>query len=334
MSQIAIFVKSRFRANCEDLRSSRLVSVMKKGFTLIELLVVIAIIAILAAILFPVFAQAKAAAKKTACLSNSKQIGTASQIYVNDYDDMFPSIYDDGDGSVNGCGGDPPCTMYPYFKTGNLWAGGFRNDIASGTQYYKGPNDYDRLDFGYNWGWEIRSGGAMLETEECNDGGDDAGCRGRMFNGSRSVRIMRGKTESEMTNPSALMEFGNSYDTPRMTVGGGDGWFFDNYTGVDANGNGHNDNIYFGGRVCVVHADSSAKTYPWHGGINTGYGSLGDTPLIASPKSFNDRVDLYCADPTAAVAPFPRDGYPLGTNFTCQTWVASPEALGVTWWQD
>lgn len=63
---------------------------MKKAFTLIELLVVIAIIAILAAILFPVFAQAKAAAKKTAAISNQKQIGTALQIYMADYDDTFP----------------------------------------------------------------------------------------------------------------------------------------------------------------------------------------------------------------------------------------------------
>lgn len=62
---------------------------MKKAFTLIELLVVIAIIAILAAILFPVFAQAKAAAKKTACLSNVKQLATGFAIYSSDYDDMF-----------------------------------------------------------------------------------------------------------------------------------------------------------------------------------------------------------------------------------------------------
>jgi prepilin-type N-terminal cleavage/methylation domain-containing protein len=60
------------------------------AFTLIELLVVIAIIAILAAILFPVFAQAKEAAKKTTCLSNQKQIGTAMQIYLSDYDDTMP----------------------------------------------------------------------------------------------------------------------------------------------------------------------------------------------------------------------------------------------------
>lgn len=66
---------------------------MKKAFTLIELLVVIAIIAILAAILFPVFAQAKEAAKKTSTLSNVKQMGTASAIYMADYDDTFALSY-------------------------------------------------------------------------------------------------------------------------------------------------------------------------------------------------------------------------------------------------
>jgi prepilin-type N-terminal cleavage/methylation domain-containing protein len=63
---------------------------MKRAFTLIELLVVIAIIAILAAILFPVFAKAKEAAKKASYTSNLKQTGTASQIYLADYDDTFP----------------------------------------------------------------------------------------------------------------------------------------------------------------------------------------------------------------------------------------------------
>ncbi|MBR4748961.1 MAG: prepilin-type N-terminal cleavage/methylation domain-containing protein [Abditibacteriota bacterium] len=75
---------------------------MKKGFTLIELLVVIAIIAILAAILFPVFAQAREKARQTQCLSNFKQIGTATAMYCSDWDEFMPSFY---------------AGLYPYFSS-------------------------------------------------------------------------------------------------------------------------------------------------------------------------------------------------------------------------
>lgn len=79
----------------------------QKGFTLIELLVVIAIIAILAAILFPVFAQAREKAKQSSCLSNMKQIGLAFKLYADDYDGNFPNgCYTggdlDGDGKLDG----------------------------------------------------------------------------------------------------------------------------------------------------------------------------------------------------------------------------------------
>lgn len=63
------------------------------GFTLIELLVVIAIIAILAAILFPVFAQAREKARQTSCVSNQKQLATAVIMYSQDYDELFPLAY-------------------------------------------------------------------------------------------------------------------------------------------------------------------------------------------------------------------------------------------------
>ncbi|MDX1934211.1 MAG: DUF1559 domain-containing protein [Capsulimonadales bacterium] len=66
---------------------------MKKAFTLIELLVVIAIIAILAAILFPVFAQAREKARQTSCLSNSKQLGLGIAMYVQDNDEIYPQAY-------------------------------------------------------------------------------------------------------------------------------------------------------------------------------------------------------------------------------------------------
>jgi prepilin-type N-terminal cleavage/methylation domain-containing protein len=69
----------------------RRVRIRVRAFTLIELLVVIAIIAILAAILFPVFAQAREKARSAACLSNQQQIGTAVQMYVQDYDEHLPN---------------------------------------------------------------------------------------------------------------------------------------------------------------------------------------------------------------------------------------------------
>jgi prepilin-type N-terminal cleavage/methylation domain-containing protein/prepilin-type processing-associated H-X9-DG protein len=89
-------------------RRSYLLMLNRRAFTLIELLVVIAIIAILAAILFPVFAQAKDAAKKTACVSNAKQTALAAMMYANDNDDVLPRH--DNNGSCTY--GEPICD-YP-----------------------------------------------------------------------------------------------------------------------------------------------------------------------------------------------------------------------------
>jgi prepilin-type N-terminal cleavage/methylation domain-containing protein/prepilin-type processing-associated H-X9-DG protein len=92
---------------------------MRKGFTLIELLVVIAIIAILAAILFPVFAKAREKARQTSCLSNVKQIALGMLQYVQDYDERFPA-YGSGSYTV-----DPwifwPHQLQPYIKNWQVY---------------------------------------------------------------------------------------------------------------------------------------------------------------------------------------------------------------------
>jgi prepilin-type N-terminal cleavage/methylation domain-containing protein len=122
--------------------------VAKKGFTLIELLVVIAIIAILAAILFPVFAQAKLAAKKTSSISNVKQATLAGILYEGDYDDvLFPAIANgtrgDGLGSEFGSacfgpGASAPCRfgypilLQPYSKNRSMFI--CPNDSADDPQ--------------------------------------------------------------------------------------------------------------------------------------------------------------------------------------------------------
>ena len=88
----------------------------RKGFTLIELLVVIAIIAILAAILFPVFAKAREKARTASCQSNLKQLALGLLAYVQDYDETFPTYY----WSEGNAGIPNSCTwwagIYPYVK--------------------------------------------------------------------------------------------------------------------------------------------------------------------------------------------------------------------------
>ncbi|MCD6361827.1 MAG: DUF1559 domain-containing protein [Armatimonadetes bacterium] len=120
---------------------------MRRGFTLIELLVVIAIIAILAAILFPVFAKAREKARQTSCLSNVKQICLAVMQYAQDYDEMMPCV------QMNYCSATGGTAYWfeviePYIKNDQVFKcpSAATMDCSYGWNY---PHAGYRLDYGH-----------------------------------------------------------------------------------------------------------------------------------------------------------------------------------------
>lgn len=136
------------------------------GFTLIELLVVIAIIAILAAILFPVFARARENARKSTCQSNLKQIGTAVRMYVQDYDERFPTGNPSNTTLAYTGGASWPGwvsnVLEPYEKNADIYYcpsgkgddginGGFRQWRGRTNPSYASNGSYSRVSYCYNY---------------------------------------------------------------------------------------------------------------------------------------------------------------------------------------
>jgi prepilin-type processing-associated H-X9-DG protein/prepilin-type N-terminal cleavage/methylation domain-containing protein len=123
-------------------------SARRSGFTLIEILIVIAIIALLAAILFPVFARVRENARRTSCASNLKQIGTAVQMYIQDNDEHLPTA-----GSDSSTGGDIVGILTPYTKQQygqGIWK------CPSHTSF---PSDGSwTSSYGYNWQYLLAQG--------------------------------------------------------------------------------------------------------------------------------------------------------------------------------
>ncbi len=134
----------------------------RSAFTLIELLVVIAIIAILAAILFPVFAQAREKARQTACLADVKQIGTGLMMYSQDYDETLPGNQFTAPNGVSGDAGVASATAIGFMdpdptKVGRNW-GRDTQPYIKNTQVYNCPNSVPRS--------SISAGSAYAETTD------------------------------------------------------------------------------------------------------------------------------------------------------------------------
>lgn len=124
----------------------------RRGFTLIELLVVIAIIAILAAILFPVFSRAREQARKTACLSNMKQVGLALAMYTQDWDENLP-LFPCACGPARPGGETGVCIfakLQPYIKNMKVYICPSLGDTPTGQETCGKNPEIGRLHYGAN----------------------------------------------------------------------------------------------------------------------------------------------------------------------------------------
>ena len=177
----------------------------RKGFTLIELLVVIAIIAILAAILFPVFAQAREKARQTNCLSNMKQLGTALQLYVDDYDETFPIVRADNERCVAIWGNETFSTAQGNLTnpTGDVWWIG----LFSLDTYVKNKNMYECPHYGSNFDKRLSQSGDFNFTVDYQIRNQFSGKALAELDKSRPCIIERDIFAMLNYNRSPLVEF-------------------------------------------------------------------------------------------------------------------------------
>jgi len=267
-----------------------------RAFTLIELLVVIAIIAILAAILFPVFAQAREKARGISCLSNLKQTGLAYAMYTQDYDETTPLqnspvTQRDSNNYFAVTGGYWYMLLQPYVKNWQLFV---CPDRATTTTSKSNPaglatsaNTGRMMGYGYNDGWISDSGyGLTLQTTT-----------GRP-----------GKAIASIVAPADCVAFGDTYDTPGYSIA------MDNiFSGGDAPTS--TGSIRHMANLNYAFVDGHAKI------IHMKYGKYVDGTITGRPSAEADGLK-WCYDPNAGsdyqAFNGGSSGYPIASaNETC-----------------
>jgi prepilin-type N-terminal cleavage/methylation domain-containing protein/prepilin-type processing-associated H-X9-DG protein len=257
----------------------------RSAFTLIELLVVIAIIAILAAILFPVFAQAREKARAISCLSNLKQSGLAYAMYTQDYDETTPLQVSPTDGYWF-------FLIQPYIKNWQLLLCPDRTDTTTNKNNPPAVNQR-MLGYGYNDGWVSDSGYGLVQTQTKDSNG-------------KTLRA--GRSIAAIVAPTDCVAFGDTYDTPGYSVA------MDNILsslpdGYSTKSLRHMTNFNYS------FVDGHAKIIHMQSGEYNGFG------LTARPASEPDALK-WCSDPNIVPGSTfggPSGGYPVGSaTETCQ----------------
>jgi len=265
----------------------------RSAFTLIELLVVIAIIAILAAILFPVFAQAREKARGISCLGNLKQAGLAYAMYTQDYDETTPlqnsPVVKDASGNYV-AGGYWFRLIQSYVKNWQLMLCPDRVLAAAKPPQANYPAELNgRLQgYGYNDGWISDSGYGLTI---------------QLPHGARP-----GRSIAAIIAPADCVAFGDTYDTPGYSIA------MDNiFSGSD--GPGRSQQIRHLGNLNYAFVDGHAKIIKMQAGQYAGFG------LTARPASEANALK-WCYDPNAVsdyAALGGSGGYPVqSATETCQ----------------
>lgn len=288
----------------------------QSGFTLIELLVVIAIIAILAAILFPVFAQAKEAAKRTACLSNTKQIGLGVAMYLTDNDDMTPSAYEKADLSQVA---DIYQLLQPYVKNMDVFYCPDRSDNLAVCSFPTFPNlpgypttPQKCVGYGYNWGFIPMAGAGLFQTEtETPD---------------MQYLVDVGVSATGADSPAGLAVWADTTNASRYKMSALASILDEQVLGLDPSVQ-YNSRMRHGGMFNVNFLDGHAKSIAYKGG------TIPVTPVgavyVGVPKNDSLRsIYCYTADSQVDIS-YLAPGYP---TVPCSQAVFLPDQSGVQWW--